>query len=125
MLEFTFIEMDVPSSGLYLQMANWKGKNDDQPRDLEVFPSMFGPKSQSQNPPNPHSGHLSMEAFRLAPSLRGVLRVQLLRAAEEGLQGVVGAAPRDSAWGTISGGCGFNNLEKYENGKDYPIFDGK
>ena len=39
-----------------------------------------------------------MEAFRLAPALRGVLRVQLLRAAEEGLQGVVGAAPGDSAW---------------------------
>ena len=97
MLEFTFIDMGVPSSGVYLQMANWNGKNDDKPLNLEVFLQLF-----------PHSGHLSMEAFRLAPALRGVLRVQLLRAAEEGLQGVVGAAPGDSAWeismGTIFGG---------------------
>ena len=74
-----------------------KWKNDDKPLNLEVFLQLF-----------PHSGHLSMEAFRLAPALRGVLRVQLLRAAEEGLQGVVGAAPGDSAWeismGTIFGG---------------------
>ena len=43
--------------------------------------------------------HMSLEALRLALALRHVRdRVQRLRGAEEGVQGVTRAAPGDGAW---------------------------